>query len=421
MAWSAVRWSKARAWRAAVQSLALVFVMVFAACSNNTALKPATTSPGATVTTTGTSTPVAPAGSPTSSATPGGGPASPADAQAIKAVIQRANDEQQQAVATLDPTLIRDTATADYYAQSVQILDGLANTGVTAIKLTKLEWGAITVSGANAQATTVETWQVAYADGTTDVNTNRNVYSLVKQGGGWLISADVQPDSRLNQPPPSSGPAPTTAAGSGVSTSRNWAGYAASGGPFTAVTGTWTVPAVASSSTVGSADATWVGIGGLNTTDLIQAGTDASVLGPGQVRYTAWVETLPQPSQPVSLAVTAGDVVQVSITQQSAGTWQVTIANQTTGKRYQTTVQYSSTLSSVEWIEEAPSTSRMRVVALDNFGSVQIQGTAVLGGKQVTIAGANSQPITMSGRNGQPIAVPSALAPDGKTFTVTRQ
>lgn len=75
--------------------------------------------------------------------------------------------------------------------------------------------------------------------------------------------------------------------------SSNWAGYAATGGSFTAVSGTWRVPEFAPDSPIGT-DATWVGIGGVRGTDLIQAGTQETVAGRGRTTYEAWVETLPQ-------------------------------------------------------------------------------------------------------------------------------
>ncbi len=347
------------------------------------------------------------------------------------AVIQRANDEQLQALARHDPTLMRDTATADYYTVLVQGQRNMENGGVTAIKLLTLQWGAISVQGTNAQATTVETWQTSFADSSTQQSSDRNVYALVQQSGGWLIASDAHPDSHLNQPGPGPNPgasAPTppsgaAGAGSGANQSRNWAGYAASGGPFTTVSGSWTVPQVNVSGTAGGADATWVGIGGVVTHDLIQAGTQATVFGPGQVEYSAWMETLPDPSQTVPLVVSPGDMVNVSITQQAGVTWQISIVNQTTSQRFQTTVQYQSSLSSVEWIEEAPATGGggAHIVTLDNFGSVQVKGgSAVKGGQQVTIAQAGGQPITMYGRTGQPIAGTSALGADSASFTVTR-
>src|ERR1041385_7576167 len=47
----------------------------------------------------------------------------------------------------------------------------------------------------------------------------------------------------------------------------NWAGYVASGGTYTGVSGSWVVPSV-SDPTGESADATWVGIGGVGSDDL---------------------------------------------------------------------------------------------------------------------------------------------------------
>ena len=67
---------------------------------------------------------------------------------------------------------------------------------------------------------------------------------------------------------------PATGATVGVpNISGNWAGYVATGSSITSVTGSWTVP---SAGTVPPGlSATWVGIGGYKTSDLIQAGTPA--------------------------------------------------------------------------------------------------------------------------------------------------
>jgi hypothetical protein len=322
------------------------------------------------------------------------------------AVIQKANEEQPLALAQHDPTIMRDTATPAYYSLMAKVQQSMEAAGVNAIKLISLEWGPVSVQGTDAQAATTETWQVDFADGSSQKSSDRNAYVLVQQGGAWLIASDAQAISSVSE-----------------SQTSNWAGYAATGGPFTAVSGTWTVPQVNASSPSGSGDATWVGIGGVVSTDLIQAGTDATVTAPGQVSYTAWVELLPSPIQTVPLTVQAGDVITVSIAQQATGTWQITISNQTTSQNYQTTVQYSSSVSSAEWIEEAPAVTRsvrVHIVTLDNFGQVRFQaGSAQLGGQQVTIAAADAQPLTMSDRSGM-IASPSALGSDGASFTVTR-
>src|SRR5579862_4353119 len=358
------------------------------------------------------------------------GNASPAnqttDDAALKAVIQKANTEQQQAFAQHDPSVMRDTATDSYYQQMVQTNSDLSNVGVAAIKLMKLQWGQISVNGSQAQANTSETWQTTYGDGTTDTETDPNVYTLVPQNGSWVISDDQQPDSQLQQPAPATRTAPAPGAQPGpVSVpassghSQNWSGYEATGGTYTAVSGTWTVPQVDGASAAG-ADATWVGIGGVQSRDLIQAGTEATATGSGRVRYDAWVETLPQVSHPVPLPVSPGDSVSVSISEQSPGQWLVNLKDSTSGQSYQVTEQYNSSHSSAEWIEEAPSGGRQQV-PLDNFGTVSFSdASAVKNGQTVTPAQASAQPITMIDFSRQPAATPSALGSDGKTFSVSR-
>jgi hypothetical protein len=58
---------------------------------------------------------------------------------------------------------------------------------------------------------------------------------------------------------------------------KNWSGYAVTSGGYKSASASWTVPQVAFMSYPGGpsleASATWVGIGGLSTSDLIQLGT----------------------------------------------------------------------------------------------------------------------------------------------------
>jgi len=332
---------------------------------------------------------------------------------AIQAVIQKANQEQAQALDQNDPSVMQDTATTDYYAQLVQINRDLENSGVTAISLTQLTWGAVRVTPAGkARALTNETWQTTYADGSFDQSTDPNVYSLVQQNGSWKIAADAHPGSQVEQPVPGQAPSP------GPRQSLNWAGYEATGGTYSAVQGTWTVPQPNASGP--GADAAWVGIGGVTTRDLIQAGTEETLTGPGQVSYDAWIETLPRVSKPVPLAVHPGDSISVSLTQQSAREWLVSISNNTTGKSWQQAVAYNSSNSSAEWVEEAPSNLR-GLVPLDAFGSVSFSGaSAVKNGQTVSIAQAGAEPITMIAATGDTLASTSALASNGSAFTVTR-
>ncbi|HKC90096.1 MAG TPA: G1 family glutamic endopeptidase, partial [Candidatus Limnocylindria bacterium] len=306
------------------------------------------------------------------SATPASSPQS--DPAAVQAVIQKANDEQQQAFAQNDPTLMQDTATAGYYAQLVQVDAALRSAGVTAIQLLSLNFAQTTVQGSSAQVATTESWRATFADGTTTDDTTLNNYTLVLTGGAWKISRDTQPSANIPPGATPSGPPATVG-----STSRNWSGYVASSGTFTAVSGTWTIPTVSASTsgTSARADATWVGIGGATSTDLVQAGTQATVVN-GVVQYSAWVETLPQASRDVSLAVTAGDTVTVSLAQETAGTWNITIQNTTSGGVYNGTVTYASSVSSAEWIEEAPTAGKGGVVVLDQFGTVQFANASTV-------------------------------------------
>jgi hypothetical protein len=382
----------------------------------------------------------APASSPPVTAAP---PQVDPQLAAIQQVIQRANAEQAQAIASQNPSVMSDTATQAHYQQLVQINQNLLAQGVTNIRLTSLTWGPITINGATATATSYETWVTTFSDSTTMQSTDTNVYTLVQQGGSWIIQDDQQPTATPttpttpSQPTPSQPapavpgqptapvapqPAPLPAAPGAQNVSHNWSGYAATAGQtYTGVSATWTVPQLAPNGAAG-VGATWVGIGGVNSSDLIQAGTQDVASGTGQAQFQAWIEMLPQPSRQVPLTVAPGDSVTVSITEQGAGTgtWLIAFKNNTSGQTYQTTVQYASSQSSAEWVEEAPSGPN-GIVPLDNFGSVSFSGaSAIVNGQTVNLAQAGAQPITMLNASSQPLAVPSAVGSDGSSFSVAR-
>jgi peptidase A4-like protein len=342
---------------------------------------------------------------------------------AIQQVIQRSNDEQVQAIASHDSSLMADTVTSDHYQELVKVNQNLLDDGVSSINLVALEWGAVAVDGSTATATTYETWRTVFSDGTTDQSRDRNDYTLVLDSGSWKIKTDDHPDAA--QPgvgvgastPPQTQPFPFP---DNQNTSHNWSGYAATGGTYTSVTGTWSVPQFSADGPAGI-DAAWVGIGGVRSRDLIQAGTQQTVTGSGRTQYEAWIEMLPRSSRPVPLQVHAGDSVTVSITEQSTDQWLIHFSNNTTGQTYDTTQQYTSSHSSAEWVEEAPSAGRGGVLPLDNFGTIQFSdGSAVKNGQTVDIAGAGARGITMVGNNDQALAVPTVIGQDGASFSVAR-
>lgn len=211
---------------------------------------------------------------------------------------------------------------------------------------------------------------------------------------------------------------PASDVGRGVNHSNNWAGYIATGGTFTSVSGSWTVPQVNTTGT--SSDATWLGIGGTASSHLIQTGTQALANNNGQVSYQAWYEMLPANSQKIPLTINPGDSITASIVQQSANQWTISLSDSTTGRNYQTTVTYAASLSSAEWIEEMPVRGRT-FIPLDNFGSVQFSAlSTVKDGTALTPAQANAQSIVMVNSLDQALAQTSALGSDGASFTVTR-
>lgn len=205
----------------------------------------------------------------------------------------------------------------------------------------------------------------------------------------------------------------------GNNLSLNWAGYTASAGQYTSISGSWIVPAVATS-TLSSGDATWVGIGGISGKDLIQSGTQAIVDSFGNITYNSWYEMLPSASVDLPVAVKPGDFVSVSISEISTNLWQISFIDNTTGQRYVNNFNYTSSMSSAEWIEEMPMINS-NFLPLDNFGITNFtNASAIRNGIQYTPFGLGATMVTMVNSNNQITASPSALGSSGNDFSVVR-
>jgi hypothetical protein len=238
--------------------------------------------------------------------------------------------------------------------------------------------------------------------------------TLVFGATGAMASGTIPQQIAPPAPAPVSVSVPVTS-GSSV----NWSGYVAQSGTYTSVSGTWIVPSISNPS-VNSADATWVGIGGVKSRDLIQAGTELVPTNTGGEEYRAWYELLPGNSQAIPLAVSPGDSVSVSITQDGGDEWLISFNDNTTGKSYQTSVTYNSSLSSAEWIEELP-VAIDSPLSLDNFGTINFtSGFAIQNGTSVTIAQSAAKPLHMQNNTGQTVATPSAIGSDGESFAIAR-
>ncbi|MBV8690074.1 MAG: hypothetical protein JOZ37_13445 [Actinobacteria bacterium] len=204
--------------------------------------------------------------------------------------------------------------------------------------------------------------------------------------------------------------------------SLNWSGYAAvppTGQRVTAVSGAWTVPSAGSIPPGFSS--TWVGIGGYNTGDLIQAGTTQDTLD----GYYAWYEMLPDTEIPIdscstdaACTVNPGDNVSTEIHSLGGDQWSISLTN--AGKwTWSKTVSYTSTFSSAEWIVEAP-TFLVAQTTIAQLGTVHLdQNTFSLGGGSPrTIAQGGPVSIRLSLAGLVTEATPSGLDGQGDGFNV---
>jgi hypothetical protein len=210
----------------------------------------------------------------------------------------------------------------------------------------------------------------------------------------------------------------------GTTTSLNWSGYAVtpSTDNITAVNSTFTVPS-AGLVPPGFA-ATWTGIGGYSSSDLIQAGASEQSLPSNDAlgdQYYAWYELLPASETQITgctgdanCTVTPGDKMSVSISATGTNTWAISMTD--AGKwSWSKTVSYTSTESSAEWILEAPTLVAQTILAPVGTVAFGPTSTYTAGGVTNTIAAGNPTTIDLSpGVVNE--ATPSALASDGQSF-----
>jgi Peptidase A4 family len=223
-----------------------------------------------------------------------------------------------------------------------------------------------------------------------------------------------------------------TKAGQGVPShggtvdSLNWAGYAVTpGSGVTGVQSTFTVPPVGA--VPPGFSATWAGIGGDGTSDLIQAGVEEQSTPSNPLlgdQFSAWYEILPASETPITgcsgdpnCTVNAGDVITVDIRNVSGDTWSVDMTDQGHWT-YSTTLAYASSESSAEWIQEAPTLVALQTIPAA-VGDVSFGPTSTytVNGTTQTIAVGNPALINESPGIANE-ATTSGLASDGQSFDV---
>ncbi|MGO9179901.1 MAG: G1 family glutamic endopeptidase [Candidatus Limnocylindrales bacterium] len=211
--------------------------------------------------------------------------------------------------------------------------------------------------------------------------------------------------------PPTPTSAPLCVGSSCLSVATNWSGYSVGGGPYSVVRGAFTVPTLAATPTV-TGTAEWVGIGGVNTEGLIQAGvTEIYDPSTSSVDLQAWWEILPAPEVPIStVPVAPGDTVTVTIWRISGRRWGITLTDDATGGAPFTTVQtYGGPQAPADWIVEAP-TLAGTVAPLGEYNP------AVSFGKLGMTGSATTTTAYLMRQGGAIVAMPSALTSAG--FTV---
>jgi len=195
------------------------------------------------------------------------------------------------------------------------------------------------------------------------------------------------------------------------STSQNWSGYVARGGPFTSVAGTWSIPAVDCGTTPDGVAAIWVGIDGSGSRTVEQTGTFGEC-DHGTPSYAAWYEAYPARSIIIDNPVAPGDVMHATVTNTGPQNFDLVLSDQTKGWSSTNHITVRGRLVSAEAIAEAPSVLG-QLQPLADFGSVGFTGVTVNGQPL-----ANSHPlaVTMAAPGGIVKAVPGALS--GGDFTV---
>ena len=173
----------------------------------------------------------------------------------------------------------------------------------------------------------------------------------------------------------------------GASTSTNWSGFTLTSGVNSYTLGSFDLAVAAFNVPIAQQafgtcsggweySALWVGLDGVTTNSVMQAGTEADAYCSGgytQADYYAWVEWYPANGIKVTnLAVTAGDVVAVWINPFFSTTnGMAFIINETTNNYV--TIGFSAPAgtsligSSVEWIMERPANQNGSLTSLMNY------------------------------------------------------
>ena len=205
-------------------------------------------------------------------------------------------------------------------------------------------------------------------------------------------------------------------------TSTNWSGaasFAAKGDSATYVIGQWTVPDVVAPGLGSYYCASWVGIDGDGSPDVLQAGTECDVVSFGF--FTAkqtyvWWEWYPENEvQIANFPVTSGDVMYCAICVHSDTEAGFYLTNLTTGAStsFTKTAPQGTHLvgNCAEWIVEAPTVNGGQS-ALARYGDVYFDECIAGTKKNALLHGGDGDLITMVDSSNKKISIPTRETDD---------
>jgi hypothetical protein len=280
----------------------------------------------------------------------------------------------------------------------------------------------VTLSAAGSGSPTPEVqWQVSANSGGSWTDTTNS----------FVVTGDDSGNEYRAQFSNAAGVATTSVATLTVTAAStpNWSGYVATGGGFTAVSGTWLVPSLTCPAGVQSDSAEWVGIDGYSDDTVEQDGT-AAYCENGSPSYAAWFEMYgDQPVNngdavelnPSSYPVAAGDSLTAS-TSLSGTAWVFTMTDATQNWTFSDDVAAPTpppAQTSAEWIVEDPNGCTPQCQTLADFAPVTFtSATATANGQSGPISSFPSGPLQIVGGS-TVFAAPGALSQAGNAFTDT--
>lgn len=210
----------------------------------------------------------------------------------------------------------------------------------------------------------------------------------------------------------------TNSTGTTTSYSANWAGAVLEGAHYVSVTGTVTVPQPqmppGGLDEVEYSASVWVGLDGDTCqSSILQVGFDLNVRG-GQASYDTWYEWYPDSAFNFEgFALTAGDVIRLTVTATNTTSGTVWIENETTGKSVSHTFADEGPAlceANAEWIVEDFLVGG-KLMPMSNFGSVTFTNCSVVEATSTTAAESTSSVALYNIRHGEEVYTNCSTSP----------